>query len=198
MAYAQRFFIYGLTDPRTNQVRYIGRTVSGMRRPKMHGFPSILAKDKTYKANWIRQLRALDLDYGVVVLEEVEKGKLGQVEQQWIAKAKAECWPLTNLTDGGEGGHLGRKFTPEHRARISAANKGRKMTLEQRAKLSEVAKKRSVDPLKIAAMRASRIGSIHSEETKAKIGAANRGKVLSPETRAKISASRIRLFSMGT
>jgi hypothetical protein len=190
MAYAPKCFVYGLTDPRTGLVRYIGRTVSGMRRPKMHGFPSVLAKDATYKANWIRQLRALGLDFGIKVLEEVEKEKLGAIEASWIARGKLEGWPLTNLTDGGEGGHSGRTFTAEHRARISASNTGRKMTVEQRAKLSAVAKGRPVNQMKLEKMWASRRGVAHSEETKVRISEATRGKVVSEETRAKISAAR--------
>jgi hypothetical protein len=174
MAYAPKSFIYGLTDPRTGGVRYVGRTVSGMRRPKMHGFPTILAKDHTYKANWIRELRAAGLDYGIIILAEAEKEKLGEVEMEIIERAKKEGWLLTNLTGGGEGGHLGRKFSAEHRAKISAANKGRKMSEEQRRKLSEVAKNRPLDLVRVASMRAAWMGQKHSEETKKRIAESTR------------------------
>lgn len=194
MSYAPKCFIYGLTDPRTGDVRYIGRTVSGMRRPKMHGFSSILAKDRTYKANWIRQLRALGLDFGIKILEEVEKEKLGGVEVTWIAKGRSLGWPLTNLTYGGEGGHTGRTFTAEHRAKISAANKGRKLTPEQRSKISIAAKiaakSRPVNLVHLEKLWSTRRGQKLSEETKAKIGAGNRGKVYSMETRKNIAAAR--------
>lgn len=145
-----------------------------MRRPKMHAFPSYLEKDRTYKGNWIRELKRSGFDVEVRILEEVSKEKLSEAEVRWIAKGRQEGWPLTNLTEGGEGGHSGRTFTPEHRAKISAANKGRKMTQEQRQRCSEAAKRRPYDPLRVVAMQRAWKGSKHTVETRARIGIGNR------------------------
>lgn len=48
--------IYGLVDPRTSELRYIGRSSSGLTRPKQHTAPAALAKDVARKGNWLRQL----------------------------------------------------------------------------------------------------------------------------------------------
>lgn len=44
-----RFLIYGLVDPRTNEVRYVGRSSSGLVRPKHHSVdarPTIVVLEK--------------------------------------------------------------------------------------------------------------------------------------------------------
>jgi hypothetical protein len=51
-----KFFVYGLFDPRTNEVRYVGKTCCGMKRPKGHVTPSVLKRDVAIKGNWIRGL----------------------------------------------------------------------------------------------------------------------------------------------
>ncbi len=186
-----QFFIYGLLDPRTNEVRYIGKSSTGMKRPRLHGKPSCLAKETTYKARWIRSLRAAGFDYKIELLEIVAtRAELNDAERYWIREAKAHGWRLTNLTDGGDG-LSGATFSNEHRSRISAANKGRKLTAGQRARLSALAKARPVDStqLKVAQMTNAWRGQKHSAETKARIGAAHRGKTLSVAQRAAVSVA---------
>lgn len=179
--------IYGLLDPLTDEIRYIGRSSSGLKRAKHHMKKSVLVKDFTHKGHWLKKL---GLPPVVLVLEEVYGESLAEREVWWIAFGRSEGWPLTNETDGGEGGHTGRRFTPEHRARISAANKGRQLTEEQRAKLAASKRGKKLSPDHKAKLLASWKGQKHSEETKKRIGDVHRGKTLSPETRKKISDSR--------
>jgi hypothetical protein len=68
----------------------------------------------------------------------------------------------------------GKKFTPEQRARMSAAQKGKKLPPEQIVKM-------------VATRKAN--GYKHSEETKAKIGAANKLTMQKPEVQARLSTS---------
>jgi group I intron endonuclease len=184
-------FIYGLVDPRTDKIRYIGKTKAGMKRPQSHGLVCHLKKDRTHKARWIQELRRAGLSYSVVVLEEVFEQDLCQAERRWIASARAQGWPLTNLTDGGDG-LGGHKFSSEHRAKISAANKGRKHTEEQRRKFMEHVRTRKHPYENTCKAHLSRVGSKHTEKTKARIGAAHLGKVVSAESRAKVSAANSR------
>jgi hypothetical protein len=180
--------IYGLVDPRTLLVRYIGSSATGMRRPRAHRHPSIL-KQPNHKAAWLRGLLALGLDYTIVVLEDVASTDLlAGAERWWIAFGRACGWPLTNLTDGGEGAP-GYKPTQEARARMSAAHVGKRQTPEAIAKV--VAARTGVprSPETRAKIAASRKGMRPSEEARAKIAAALRGRVLSPEARAKLAAA---------
>lgn len=114
-----KYLIYGLVDPRDGQLRYIGKSSSGRRRPQAHGSPSYLARDTTYKANWIRSLKSLGLSYKIVIIHEFQEPEiLGLAETFWIAYFRGLGAKLTNLTDGGEGYNL----TPEHKAKIQDAH----------------------------------------------------------------------------
>ena len=182
-------FIYGLVDPRTDAVRYIGKTKNGLKRPRMHGLPSRLKKDKTYKANWIREILTLGLTYTIRVLEEVPIADLCSAEQTWITFGLEAGWPLTNLTRGGEGLH-GHVFTAEHRAKISMANRGRKLTEAHRKAISVQARGRKLTPEQ--RLKFTNLGRTASAETRALIGQAHRGKILSAAARAKVSAANSR------
>jgi hypothetical protein len=179
-------FIYGLIDPQTGECRYIGKTSVGSQRMKMHW--SRLKCDRTYKGAWLRKLKVGGQECEVEILEELSKELLSGAERRWIAYGREQGWPLTNLTDGGEGLH-GHKFTEEHKAKISAANKGRKMTAEQISKLSAACKAR--DPATRRHQRLQRRVPL-SEETRKKIGAAQLGmkKIWSEEGRASFVRSK--------
>src|SRR5438105_11913465 len=108
------FIIYGLIDPRDGQLRYVGKSVSGMNRPKAH-MQHVFLQSNTHKVNWIRQLKALGLQYGIVVIQSLDdKEMLSQAEIFWIAYFRQLGCPLTNLTAGGEG-MLGHRPSAAHR-----------------------------------------------------------------------------------
>jgi NADH:ubiquinone oxidoreductase subunit E len=88
----------------------------------------------------------------------------------------------------------GRKFTPEHRTKISEGTRKALASPEVRAKISEAIKKQWQDPeyrAKISEAKRGEnhpfFGKKHTEETKAKMSKAHKGKKLTPETRAKMS-----------
>lgn len=140
------FLIYGLVDPRTNEVRYIGKSASGLERPKQHTMPSFLRNVRTHKANWVRSLLALGLEPSIVVLEDVGcKQDAADVECFWIAQARGLGWPLTNLTKGGDGVVLWAR-TPEHNAKIGNALRGRKQPAPVVAKMAAASKQRAQTP----------------------------------------------------
>lgn len=97
-----RNIIYGLIDPRTKLVRYIGKCTRGLKRAKAHSTKWCLAQP-TYSAAWIKTLIAVGLIYEVTILEVTTIDLLSQAERWWISYGRASRWPLTNLTDGGEG-----------------------------------------------------------------------------------------------
>lgn len=187
---SDQLLIYGLKDPRTDEIRYIGKSSKGLLRPESHRKPSKLAMDDTHKARWIKELHALGLMYVVEVLEYVKEHRLlNDAERYWIREARTHGWCLTNLTDGGDGTSVGAKFSAEHRARISAANKGQRWTPEQRERFLQHVRTRdrAVYTALGKALSARNIGTKRSAETRAKIGAAHRGKVVSAEACAKVS-----------
>lgn len=196
-----KFIIYALIDPRTNEVRYIGKSSTGLRRPERHARPGSLAKDGTWKARWIRKLQAEGATYRIEVLEEVDRERLSLAEIEWIAKGRALGWPLTNLTDGGDG-MSGFRFSEETRRKISerlkgkrlsdatkelvaAANRGKKASEETRKKMSDSAKARvnnsQSERMRLATLR---LGAKNSDACREKLRIANLGAKHSPERRA--------------
>lgn len=132
-----RYLIYALVDPCTYEIRYVGKSTSGMYRPRSHKQPSSLRK-KDHKNHWIKKLQSEGKLYEIAVLEYVsDPSKLSAAEIKWISFIRClGCHRLTNLTDGGEGS-LGRNKTPEEieRIKLSNAEAKRKISKEGEAEL---------------------------------------------------------------
>jgi hypothetical protein len=133
-------FIYGLTDPRNGQIRYIGKTVNVKKRLWFHIYGSRNFLEDSHKSRWIRQLLAVGLSPGIVVLTTTEKENWEQEERRWIADNKEKLL-LTNVSAGGEGVDAPR--TEQWRKRISQALKGRTYSPEtiERMRLAQLAKR---------------------------------------------------------
>lgn len=180
--------IYGLLDPVTEQVRYVGKSKMGIKRAKHHAQPSALNVDRTHKGNWIRKLQKDGLLYEIKILEGGVED-LTWREQVWIAYGRGLGWPLTNITCGGEPGPDGYKWTPEHRAKISAANRGRQLTKDQRHRFLEAVANWQMTPGRAVALEKATSawrGRHHTEESKKRISAGQVGKKMSLEGREKI------------
>lgn len=197
----QTRLIYGLVDPRTLLIRYVGSSTTGLSRPNAHRTPREQRRP-SYKTSWVKSLLDAGLDYTVVVLE-VRPVDLHASERFWIAYGRACGWPLTNLTAGGEGA-LGRVASKETRAKLSASLRGKPRSPEAAKASADGHRGKPLKPEHLAKLRgrkqapehvakraAARRGRACAPETKAKIAAALTGKTHTPEARAKVSASLI-------
>jgi hypothetical protein len=129
------FLVYALVDPRTQQVRYIGKSCSGMERPRQHAMPCFL-RGKTHKENWVRAVLGAGLEPEIRVLEAVSGPEaLSEAERAWITHGREAGWPLTNATSGGDG-LPGLVRTAEHRRKVSEALKGRPLPDSTRAAMA--------------------------------------------------------------
>lgn len=165
--------IYGLADPRTGEIRYIGKSACGTRRTIIHRTPSSLA-EPTRKNRWIRSLHKVGLTYEVTILARPAPAALDAEEKAWIARGRALGWRLTNATDGGDGQSRGYR-TPDHvKQKLSAALKGRGTSADTRAKLAAATRKCWQD----AAFR---------ERQVARLKAVWRPRVVTAEERARMS-----------
>ena len=92
-----RNLIYALVDSRTKEVRYVGRSSSGLARPKSHMYPCNLIED-SYKTRWIKKnLGHIEIK----ILEEVtNKNLLDEREIYWISQ-------FSNLVNTQAGGKTG-------------------------------------------------------------------------------------------
>lgn len=99
-------YIYTLSDPRTKEVRYVGKTVNPKQRRHNH---SNIARDKgTHKRNWINQLKQNNLRPIFEIIDEVEENWKFW-EKYWIQQFKAWGFSLTNATLGGDGLEVGNQ-----------------------------------------------------------------------------------------
>jgi hypothetical protein len=87
-------FIYGLVDPRTNEIRYIGQAVNLRKRKTDYRREFRLLHTNRPVTQWFKKLKGLGLAYRFKVLDHCLFG-LNALERRWIAKGR-------HVTDGGE------------------------------------------------------------------------------------------------
>lgn len=142
-------YIYGLHDPRTMDLRYIGKSD----RPVERLMNQMNERANTHRCHWLGELRAAGLRPVQFIIDATPFGTDWQpIECAYIAAARAMGCRLTNGTDGGDGvpglgpeslarmrtAWLGRKHRPESRTKMSAANMGRKHTDEYREMMRQI------------------------------------------------------------
>ena len=129
-------YIYGLIDPFSHKIRYIGKSI----RPKERLSNQCNEHSKTYRSNWIQSLLNKGKKPIQVILETLNDDEDWQKsERKWIYVARKYGWDLVNCTDGGDGvlnlsgeskermlkTWKGRKHKPETLIKLSKASKGR-------------------------------------------------------------------------
>lgn len=148
-------YIYGLCDPDSGDIRYIGKTI----RPQERFTNHMNERSNCHRSHWLQKLKAQGKRPDMVILETVSgEWPWQEAERYWIARGRALGWPLVNNTDGGDGVE---GLPAETRERMRQTWLGRKHSDATKAKIS-------------AASSARR----HSEETKAKMSAAQSGRVI--------------------
>lgn len=123
-------YIYGLCDPRDGRVRYVGKADNPQARMKGH----FNDKRNCHRVHWIQSLVEKGLKPALVIIQKVAKEEWQEWERYWISLYAEAGYELTNGTGGGDGvdSNVGRKRTPEHTAKMSAANMGNKYALGTR------------------------------------------------------------------
>lgn len=140
-------YIYGLCDPDTGEVKYVGKTEEKPReRYKAHLANGNL-KGNTLRTTWIKSLKVNSKEPALVILEKCKLEDWQEYECQWIAFFRSQGNDLKNSDDGGMGG-MNRATTAETRAKLSAFqtgkawNKGRTFSEEWRKHLSDAQRRR--------------------------------------------------------
>lgn len=149
--------VYGLIDPASDELRYVGKSINGMRRAKVHVYRK---NEKGHCGNWVRSLRAQGLRPDILVIETLETDvELDDAERFWIAYFRMIGARLTNATDGGDGWAIGDRNPMRDPAAVSryiAANKGRKLTTEHKQAISRATSRRYEDPAERARFAGNR------------------------------------------
>lgn len=178
-------YIYGLWDCRDSRLRYIGKTVNLKARLHRHCVDYDRGK-LTHCSTWVKGLLNEGLEPMMEILEECTEDNWREAERDWIAKARNFGLAITNMVDGGNGGHAkGILLSEETKRKISQKLKGRvitwarPLTPENKAKL-----------LAGQGENRPRLGMKNSPEQNAKIGAANskrlKGRIVTEEERERL------------
>ena len=177
--------IYGLVDPRTDQLRYVGKSKNPVVRKYQHVCASQLRR-KQHKNHWIKDLLASGLKPELVQLETVPYADWEEAETFWIAYFRFIGADLTNATAGGGGSP---DPSPETRKKIGDACRGkpRKFTEEHIAKIAAANRARASDPVWLSKSRANLvraravrnpIAHSWSQESRQKLSASQKTRVL--------------------
>lgn len=117
-------FIYALSDPRTDEVRYVGQTAEQPEtRLRKHTWPSTLRRERNHRTKWVNSLIADGVQPKIEVVEVVSEDQKDEAERFYIAYFRSLGFQLVNQQEGGEGWTKGQKRGPldeAHRRAISA------------------------------------------------------------------------------
>ena len=122
------------------------------------------------------------------ILEECEIQFLLVREQVYLDKY-TNSFKNINIASIAASPMLGRKHSPQSRAKIGKAHKGKKVSDEQRLNMSIAHKAKGLSPQHIEAIRTANKNRVYTAESRAKMSASQKGMVKSAETCAKLSAS---------
>ena len=165
--------IYAYKDTKTNQIVYIGKD-SQLYRKGRHAQHHSKPRYSVQKINQILQSNPGRYEYMEIIRlpPGTTHNELDDYEIRYIDLYN----PKFNFTTGGDGAptNKGKKFTKEHRMKISRVNTGKKHSKETREKISKNNARWN-------------LGRLCPEETKNKISESEKGKEVSMKTRLKQS-----------
>lgn len=178
-------YIYDLSDPRSGEVRYIGKSVHPRERLTEH-IRQAKRGSVVHCKRWIDGLLKAGVRPALGILEEATShDAANEAERYWIGSLRLVGADLTNRTPGGDGQPKGFRFSAEALAKRSATTRGRKLSPahadalraafnrpEIRARRKEITAARMADPALRAIAARGRTGQPMPEEAKQKISAA--------------------------
>lgn len=112
-------YIYGLVDPSTSEIRYVGYTAKSLEH-RLNNHWCSRKRSSTHKNHWLCKLwNDNGIKPDIFVLEEVSEDEWEEAETFWIEYCRFIGANLTNGTIGGNGRKKGSRLSSEHKAKIS-------------------------------------------------------------------------------
>lgn len=161
--------IYGLTDPRNMELRYVGFTSKDLNL-RLNGHISDASRYENHRTHWLQSLMKEGLRPDIFVLQETDEQNWKEDEQWNIQYWRSIGSRLTNSNVGGEGN---LHPSEETRNKMSKSSMGRKFTWGY--KISKAVKGRFIGK------NGKFWGKRHTEETKSRISAAKKNKKMGIE-----------------
>ena len=143
----EEYKIYSLNDPETNEVRYVGKTVSPLHKRLSSHYRD---KKHSYKTHWISTLKEKNLKPIIKLIEICNENNWEEREKFWIAYYRKNS-NLTNYLDGGQGQQKGYKHTDEvkEKIRLAAIKNTKGKFYKGQTFVSEINKKRAESNKKV-------------------------------------------------
>lgn len=189
---AKPVYIYALLDPRTEEVRYIGKSERPVERLGNH----MNERSNCHRSHWLQSLKRDGLKPHMVILERIQGDWPWQeAERFWINRGRALGWPLTNNTEGGDGVNglpaetrarmaavwRGRKHKPESIDKMRLANKGKRHSDEHKEHMRRLMTGRTVTWGDKLAEAVRKLSDEQVATIKRRLDAGERGVALSRE-----------------
>lgn len=179
-------YIYGLFDPETKLLRYIGRTRNPEQRLYQHLYQHRNWKgDETHKIHWLSFLLERGLEPEMEILDECPEDdieELKRLEEFYINYFKFLGAPLTNGTPKSFGVV---SHTPETIAKMADIQKNRKAEIN--AKISNTLKGRKMSPEAYASL----MKKVNSPKWKARMSKIHKGKKLTEEQKQHLRSIKL-------
>lgn len=94
-------YIYTLTDPRNNEIRYVGKSINPIVRLRRHLSEAKNSKKKSHRLHWLKNLLKENNKPKLDIIDEID-GDWEWLEEYWIYQLKSWGFNLVNGTNGGE------------------------------------------------------------------------------------------------
>lgn len=95
-------YIYGLVDPRSGQIRYVGKTIRTPRKRLYQHLALAKMDGSSAIGRWLIPLLEEGYRPDIVILEEVLEDKASESEISWIKRLHSNDHPLVNITHTGQ------------------------------------------------------------------------------------------------
>lgn len=116
--------IYTISCPKTNLVRYVGKSFNFKNRCYQHLNPK--KTEKSMNSQWLKGLKKNGLIPLISVIDSCNELNWEDKEKFYIKLYKSMGANLLNMTEGGESGAMNYKFTESQSLKLSKALKGKK------------------------------------------------------------------------
>jgi hypothetical protein len=163
--------IYGLVDPQTQELRYVGKTVTSLVKRRDAHFTGVKRAAKiTRKVAWLLTLGGARPE--VFEIESVGDQNWKESEKFWLAYYRSIGCDLVNESLGGAGGGaLGKHWnlSIETRNRMSVARKGKPLSEANKIALRKPHQYKSAESRARSMAGKILLGGTHSPETRRKM-----------------------------
>lgn len=170
--------IYVLKHPITNEIRYVGKTKSTLKRRLSQHLTNVKHEKSNHRKYWIESLLKENLVPKIELIETCQKNNWKEREIYWINFYK-KTTNLINGTDGGE--------TASPKTALMTKKRWENQNYKQQHSGINHHMKLPQNKLKVTGSKNGMFGKHHSPEALKKISKASKKQIITQETRKKIS-----------